>query len=321
MNITILGCGRWASFHAWYQAEILGNNVLVWGPDDKFYRELAATHKNAYVTLPDSINFTNDLEKAINFADYIIISISSQSMPECCKRIGALKPKGKTFVLCMKGIIDTSGERLSTVITREIDNSNKVNVWVGPGHPQELASGSSNIMIIAGSDAESVSDVAGKFKSKLIRLYEGEDLLGVEIGAAAKNVIGIMAGLLDGAGRTSLKGALMARGVYEVSHLIVAMGGDQLTAYGISHLGDYEATLFSKNSHNRMYGECLYKGEKMDSLAEGVATSKAIQLLAKKYNVEMPICRLCYEILYEGKSPDEGFFELFERNYAKEFRF
>jgi glycerol-3-phosphate dehydrogenase (NAD(P)+) len=321
MNVTILGCGRWASFHIWYQSTVLKNNVLVWGRDDKFFRDLSETRKNQYVELPKSVEFTTDLNAALAFADYIIISISAQAMPEMSKNIGKEKPKNKTFVLCMKGIIDSTGERLSSVLRKSVDKSNKIAVWVGPGHTQEITAGKPQIMIIVGETPEITHDVAEKFKSKLIRLYEGDDLLGAEIGAAAKNVIGIGAGILDGANLSSLKGALMARGVYEVARLVVAMGGKQLTAYGISHLGDYEATLFSQNSHNRMYGEKFFRGEKVECLAEGVATSVAIEKLSKKYKVEMPICHLIYQFLHKGHDMRNGLDELFERDNAKEFKF
>jgi len=321
MNVTILGCGRWASFHAWYQAEVLKNNVLVWGLEDETFKQISTTRRNEFITLPSSVEFTTDLKKAIDFAEYILIVISAQAMPEFSKRIGDLKPMGKTFVLCMKGIIHTTGERLSEVLLKNIGDSNKAAVWVGPGHTQEFAQGIPNVMLIASSDEKTTYRIVEKFKSKLVRLYRGEDLLGAEIGAAAKNVLGIMAGILDASGQYCLKGALMARGAFEVSNLIVAMGGQQLTAYGISHLGDYESTLFSKHSSNRNFGEMFYRGEKTEFLAEGVDTSKALNYLAKKYKVDMPICRLCYEILHKGKDMKSGMRELFERKDGKEFKF
>ena len=112
------------------------------------------------------------------------------------------------------------------------------------------------------------------FSSDLIRLYKGHDLVGTELGAAAKNVIGIAAGMLDGRGLSSMKGALMARGAREVARLIHAMGGSELSAYGLCHLGDYEATLFSVHSHNRRFGESFIRGQAFHELAEGVPTAK-----------------------------------------------
>lgn len=328
MKTTVLGCGRWASFHAWYQSAILKNDTLVWGrEDDCLYLDLEKHHKNGYLELPKSVCYTSDLQKALAFSDYIIISISSQGMANLSEAIEKCAPKNKTFTLCMKGIENKSGTRLSQILKNKIDKSNSICVWVGPGHVQDFLSGQPNVMIIDGENEAAVSAVVEKFKSDLIKLYKGDDLIGTEIGAAAKNVIGLAAGMLDGAQMSSLKGALMARGVYEVSQLIVALGGKQLTAYGISHLGDFEATLFSQNSHNRKYGEEFIKSKihhrmmKIDGLAEGVETVKALMLLSKKHGVEMPISTLVYKVIHEDKDAEEGLRELFMRSHSKEFRF
>jgi len=327
MKMTILGCGRWASFHAWYQAEILKNEVLIWGrAEDSIYDELKKFRKNNYLTLPDTVKLTDNLKSALDSAQHIIISISSQGLGDLTAAVKKHRPKDKIFILCMKGIDHKSGMRLSQILRSGIDGSNKICVWVGPGHVQDFLSGQPNIMLIDGDDETTTADVINSFRSELIKLYQGNDLIGSEIGAAAKNVIGIAAGMLDGASMSSLKGALMARGVYEVSMLIKAMGGRQLTAYGLSHLGDFEATLFSQNSHNRKYGEEFIKSNvkhrlmHTEGLAEGVETSKALMILSERYKVEMPICRLVYEILHESKDPKQGLNELFSRTYKNEFR-
>ena len=157
------------------------------------------------------------------------------------------------------------------------------------------------------------------FSSELIRFYIGADLIGSEVGAAAKNVVGIAAGMLDGLGYGCLKGALMSRGTHEVGKLIKAMGGNERSAYGLCHLGDYEATLFSKFSQNRMFGETFVKGESYTKLAEGVATSRAMVQLAEKYNVEMPIVSSVNDILTHKISVDEQLAALFLRSIKEEF--
>lgn len=173
---------------------------------------------------------------------------------------------------------------------------------------------------VVNSDNEDVKQkLVNEFSSELIRFYIGTDLIGSEIGAAAKNVIGIAAGMLDGIGYTSLKGALMARAPREISRLIDAMGGNGLSAYGLCHLGDYEATLFSPWSHNRRYGESYSKGEKFEKLAEGVMTSKALYKLSLKYDVEMPITTAIYNILFENKEFKTELSKLFERSVKQEF--
>ncbi|HKL99769.1 MAG TPA: NAD(P)H-dependent glycerol-3-phosphate dehydrogenase, partial [Mobilitalea sp.] len=153
----------------------------------------------------------------------------------------------------------------------------------------------------------------------LIRFYYGEDLLGNEIGAAAKNVIGIAAGMLDGLKLTSLKGALMSRGTREIARLIKAMGGNELSAYGLCHLGDYEATVFSEFSHNRRYGEMLVKGEEYTELAEGYYTVAALLGLSKRFQVDLPICNAIYEVLYNKQDAVTALEQLFLRSLKKEF--
>ncbi len=176
-----------------------------------------------------------------------------------------------------------------------------------------------NCMVVDSDDKNVTSDVVNKFSKDLIRLYIGDDIIGTEIGAAAKNVVGIAAGLLDGANLSSLKGALMARGAREVARLIRAMGGNELSAYGLSHLGDYEATLFSLHSQNRMFGEALITNKGYTKLAEGASTVKALMKLSEKYNVDMPISKVVYDIIYNNKNPQEALNELFKRDVKEEF--
>ena len=192
-------------------------------------------------------------------------------------------------------------------------------VWLGPGHVQEYVRGIPNCMVIDSEDYKIKEQLIKELSSDLIRFYYGEDLIGNEIGAATKNVIGIAAGMLDGLGYTALKGALISRGTREVSRLIEVMGGKAVSAYGLCHLGDYEATVFSKYSHNRIYGEDYVLGKEASKLAEGVETVKAVYLLAKKHNIEMPICETVYSILYENAEPKKKLFGLFERSLKKEF--
>ena len=148
--------------------------------------------------------------------------------------------------------------------------------------------------------------LAKTLRSDLIRFYQGQDIIGSEIGAAAKNVMGIAAGLLDGFNFATLKGGLMARGAREISRLIKACGGNEFSAYGLCHLGDYEATLFSKFSHNRMWGEMFAKGEKFEKLAEGVATSSALLHIANQVNVDLPITQTVYDMIHGNISKDEA---------------
>lgn len=320
MKISVLGCGRWGSCIAWYLDKI-GHDVISCGLETA--PELIAlrdTHKNDYLTYPESIEVTSDLEKAVSHAETIIISISSQYLRSYMNDIAKYPLEGKTIVLCMKGVEVDTGCRLSEVVSSFVDkDKTPVAVWVGPGHPQDYVKGIPNCMVIDSDNEDVKQKLVNEFSSELIRFYIGTDLIGSEIGAAAKNVIGIAAGMLDGIGYTSLKGALMTRAPREISRLIDAMGGNGLSAYGLCHLGDYEATLFSPWSHNRRYGESYSKGEKFDKLAEGVMTSKALYKLSLKYDVEMPITTAVYNILFENKEFKTELSKLFERSVKQEF--
>lgn len=317
MNISVLGCGRWASFLAWY-FDRNGHNVMVWGREgSKNYELLSTVRQNEYVKLSEKVMFTNSLDKALAHSNRIIISISAQGLRDLMSKIKEHDYHGKTFVLCMKGLEETTGKRLSEIVKEYLDAN--VAVWVGPGHAQDFTKGIPNCMVIDSDDHELTKKLVEEFDSDLIRFYYGKDMIGNEVGAATKNVIGLAAGMLDGLGYTSLKGALMARGTREISRLIEAMGGEAMTVYGLCHLGDYQATLFSEHSHNRRFGEMFVKGEIYDQLAEGVSTLKAVRVLCEKYNVELSINDAVYSIIIEGKSPEDVLENLFLRSIKSEF--
>ena len=329
MKISVLGCGRWGSFIAWYQSAIKGNDVINWGPEgESSYEVLKNTGRNEYVELDGRIKLTCDLEYALMASDIIIISISSQGLRGFMQKIMRYPVRDKVFVLCMKGIEESTGKRLSEVLTESGVSPEKIAVWVGPGHIQAFVQGIPNCMVIDSSNEQLKRGLADSFKSNLIRFYYGNDLIGTEIGAAAKNVMGIAAGVLDGSGYVSLKGPLMARGAYEVGSLIKAMGGNFMSAYGLAHLGDYETTLFSEYSHNRRYGEMMAKGQKFEKLAEGVMTAKAMKKLGEKYGVELPITEAVYEACFLSHAFESGdgarecmniILKLFDRATKSEF--
>ncbi len=319
MKISVLGCGRWGSFIGWYLVNN-GHDVIQWGTEGHHsFDVLKNTGRNEYVNLDSRIKLTSNLEFALSESEIIIISISAQSLRSFVEQIVKFDVKDKKFILCMKGIEVETGKRLSEVVCDcGIDASN-VAVWVGPGHIQAFVKGYPNCMVIDSTNKDLVKFLADNLRGELIRFYYGDDVIGSEIGAAAKNVMGIAAGMLDGGGYTTLKGPLMARGAREIARLIKAMGGNELSAYGLCHLGDYETTLFSEYSHNRKFGEMFVKKEPFTKLAEGVSTAKALKLLGEKYQVDLPIVNAVYSIIYENEEPMKVFLNLFSRSTRKEF--
>lgn len=319
MNISVLGCGRWASFIAWYLTKT-GHDTVIWGrPSSKNFIRLSETRANDYLTLDDRTCLNSDLGEAVAHAELIVISIESQQLRDLAQRLKDYPIADKTIILCMKGIEEATCMRLTEVIADVLGPDQKTAVWLGPGHVEEFVKGHPSCMVIDSADTAVRDGLVEAFSSKLIRFYYGTDIIGSEIGAAAKNVIGIAAGMLDGLEFSSLKGALMARGVREVSRLIVAMGGKELTAYGLTHLGDYEATVFSQHSRNRKYGECFIKNEPFTFMAEGVSNAAAFRKLMRGHGVEMPICASVYSMLYEKADPHAVLENMFMRSLKDEF--
>lgn len=318
MKISIIGCGRWGSLITWYLDKI-GQDVTLYGrKESRHMQRFMSERRNDLLAFPESVGLTNDLS-CVKDADVIVISINSQGLQGLMDELKQYELKDKIFILCMKGIEITTGRRLTQIVCDNMDDSNKVAVWLGPGHVQEFYQGIPNCMVIDSEDDETKKMLVDSFSSNLIRFYYGKDLIGNEIGAAAKNVIGIAAGVLDGMELSSLKGALMSRGTREIARLIKAMGGNELSAYGLCHLGDYEATVFSKYSHNRQFGESFVKGEEYTNLAEGYYTVKALVNLAEQYDVELPICKAVYDMLYNKVSAKEVIDNLFLRTLKPEF--
>lgn len=317
MQLSVIGPGRWGSFIAWY-LDKSGHNVLLYGRESSVnMREFIKSRTNGLVTLPASLTLSTSLSDA-SASDTIVISISAQRLRDLLTQLREYPMANKTLVLCMKGLESSSGMRLSELCSEYLPNTSTA-VWLGPGHVQEFTSGIPNCMVIDSLDENVKHRLVNEFSSELIRFYYGQDLLGNEIGAAAKNVIGIAAGILDGLGLSTLKGALISRGAREIGRLIAKMGGHEISAYGLCHLGDYGATVFSQYSHNRMYGEAFAKGEPYEKLAEGVETTVALMKLSATYGEELPICSAVYSTLYDNIAPEEAIGALFSRSLKKEF--
>ncbi len=318
MKISVIGCGRWGSFIAWY-LDRKGHKVSLYGrKTSKNMSRFMETRTNGLITLPETIKLETEMDKTLD-AEVIIISVNAQGLRALMEEIKPHEIKDRIFVLCMKGMEISSGKRLTEVMEEFIPVSSKVAVWLGPGHVQEFHKGIPNCMVIDSKSEEVKEKLIEAFSSDLIRFYYGNDLTGNEIGGATKNIIGIAAGMLDGLYLSSLKGALMSRGTREISRLIEAMGGNVLSAYGLCHLGDYEATVFSSFSHNRMFGETFVRGESYGDLAEGYYTVAAIMKISESLGVDLPICRAVYDVLYQGKNPKETLDALFIRSLKEEF--
>lgn len=320
-RISLIGCGRWGTFLGWYAANYKGFDVDMYDiPTSPNFIELRDTRKNAYLSLSDNMYLTDKLADVLK-NDLIIISIGCQYFRGLCKELSAYDLNGKMFLLAMKGLEEPSATTMLDIMRQEIKQDIHIGTLGGPGHVQDYMKKVPSCAVID-SDEETTKDFLIKtFSSELIRFYYGADLIGNQIGAALKNVIGIAAGILDGLEWYGLKGALMARAPVEVGRFIKYFGGNPHTAYGLSHLGDYEATLFSKHSHNRTFGERFARGEDFGKLAEGVATLKAVKYIADEKGIDMPICQALYSVVYEGADIQSTIRGMFGRDLKQEFDF
>lgn len=318
-QLSVIGCGRWGTFLGWYAANYCVDSVKLYDlPASPNFIELKETRKNAYLSLSDNMILTPEIGEVLE-NKFIIISIGCQHLSSLARQLNRFDLTGKYFLLAMKGLEEPSARILVDVFKSEINQDIHIACLGGPGHVQDYMKKVPSCAVIDSYEEETKKAWIELLQSDLIRFYYGNDVIGNQIGAALKNVIGIAAGILDGLEWYGLKGALMARAPVEVGRLIKHFGGDPFTAYGLAHLGDYEATLFSKHSHNRMYGEMFAKGERFGKLAEGVATLKAVKSISDREGIDMPICQALFKVIYEDADIKATIKGLFERDLKKEF--
>ena len=319
-QMSVIGSGRWGTFLAWYAGNYCGfEKVFLYDlKDSPNFIELRDTRKNSFLTLSDNIEMTDDLNKIL-LNDFIIVSVGCQHLRGLAKQLNSYPIEGKTFLLANKGLEEGTGKTLEQIFSEEVTQKIHVAVLSGPGHVQDYIAKVPSAQVIDSFEQETQDFVIKTLSSDLIRFYYGSDMVGDQIGAALKNVIGIAAGILDGLGWYGLKGALMARAPIEVGRFIEHFGGKARSVYGLAHLGDYEATLFSPHSQNRKFGELFAKGEKFDRPAEGYPTLKAVKLLADKEHIDMPICQALYKAVYEQADIKKTIREMFERDLKNEF--
>lgn len=326
MKISILGTGRWASCIA-YCMDRNNYEVLMWerehnGVDSDLFK----TRKNQYVTLSKNVNFTHDIAKAINYGDVIVISILSQCLDNLMQRIKTVDGyQNKKYCIAMKGVEASTGRRLSEILIDGGIKRENIAVWVGPGHVQSITMGQPTNMIISAYNDRFAKNLVKSFeRNNVLDITYSEDIIGTEYGAAAKNVIGIAAGILEGSNLEQKKGPLMPASVKEIGKFIDALGGDPKTASGLSFLGDFQATLFDHNSKNLTFGRTLISKMTTDEKilnevvdvhsVEGIKTAEALLKVQKKYNervnnemqIKMPITTAVHEIVSGKIALDEA---------------
>lgn len=324
-KITVLGSGGWGLGLA-LSAAYNKHTLTVWTPFAQEAQMLCRDreHKKLLpgVVIPESIAITTDLQCA-NGSDMLILAVPSIAVRETAKKLKDIRCG--VIVNVAKGIERGTNLRLSQVLAEELPGR-RIVVLSGPSHAEEVARRIPTTVAVAGSDAEAARFVQAQMNSRFLRVYTNDDLIGVELGGALKNVIAVAAGFLDGAGLgDNTKAALITRGLAEMARLGKAMGGQEKTFMGLTGLGDLVVTCTSVHSRNHRFGDLVGRGVMVKEALEIVGTvegyfaAETAYTLAKAYGVSMPIISACYHVLYENGDVHASIEQLMCRNVGEEY--
>lgn len=318
-KVTVLGAGSWGTA----LAMVLANNehdCLLWSHRDDQATEITTNHTNKKylpeTILPTNLKATSDFQQAIQHANVIVIAVPTKAIREVCQNMLPYLAEKKLFVHVSKGIEPDSLKRISEMIAEELseDVTEAIVVLSGPSHAEEVVLKHPTTITVASENMVAAEKVQDLFMNKSFRVYTNDDVIGVEIGAALKNVIALAAGIVDGLGYgDNAKAALITRGLAEISRLGISLGAQPYTFSGLTGMGDLIVTCTSVHSRNWRAGNMLGKGatlntvlEEMGMVVEGVRTTKAAYQLATKQQVDMPITKALYSVLFEQVNPKEA---------------
>lgn len=322
-KIGVIGAGSWGTALAWLLANN-GHEVTLWSVMEDEVKMLNEKREHISklpgVKLQDTISITTDLEAAMKGKDVLVLAVPSPFTRSTSRMMQPFAAEGQLIVNVAKGVEETTLMTLSEIIEEEIPQA-CVAVLSGPSHAEEVGKGLPTTCVIGAKDRETAEYLQEIFMSPVFRVYTSPDILGIELGAALKNVIALAAGVADGLGYgDNTKAALITRGIAEISRLGIAMGARAETFFGLSGIGDLIVTCASVHSRNRKAGYLMGQGytmkEAMDEVkmvVEGVYSAKAALSLSEKYHVEMPIIVEVNKVLFEDKKAADAVNELMQR--------
>ena len=325
-NVTVLGAGSWGTALAIVLAEN-GHNTFLWTHREDQAAEINNSHTNKQylptTVLPTNLRATASLEEAVAHAKTIVVAVPTKAIREVCSNVANLLNETKLFVHVSKGIEPDTLLRISELMKESIDPQyiEEIVVLSGPSHAEEVVLQHPTTVSATCASIKAAEKVQDLFMSNYFRVYTNDDVIGVEIGGALKNVIALAAGITDGLDYgDNAKAALITRGLAEITRLGVKMGGKPFTFAGLTGMGDLIVTCTSVHSRNWRAGNMLGKGlklqevlDQMGMVVEGVRTTKAAYQLAQKYDVSMPITTALYEVLFTDKAPKQAVDELMIR--------
>lgn len=313
-KVTIIGSGAMATACSILLSEHAGQQVALWVRKPRQAEEIAETRENRRllpgVKIPDAVQVTADVEEAVRDAAFLVVAIPTKFLREALGSLADRLTADRPVVSVVKGLEVDTFLRPSEIIG-EVLGSRAVVALGGPSHAEEIARRLPASVVAASGDVALARDVQEMFNTDRFRVYTNQDMIGVELAGALKNIIAIAAGICDGLGYgDNAKSALMTRGIVEMTRFGVALGAERSTFFGLAGMGDLITTCISPYGRNRMVGERLGKGESlqqvldgMDAVAEGVTTTKSVNDLAEQKGIDMPITAEVYRVLFEGKSP------------------
>ncbi|MCA8988919.1 MAG: NAD(P)-dependent glycerol-3-phosphate dehydrogenase [Planctomycetaceae bacterium] len=328
-KIAVIGGGGMATACAILMKENPGQDVSIWMRSPELADEIQQTRENARllpgVRIPEGIDVTGDIERAVAGADYLLIAIPSAFLRGTLEKLAPFLTQNRPAISVVKGLEPETHQRPSEIITDTLGTRSVIAVG-GPSHAEEISRRLPATVVAACGDLALAKRVQGMLGTDRFRVYANVDLIGVEIAGAVKNVIAIAAGICDGLGfGDNAKSALMTRGIVEMARFGAEFGAEPTTFSGLAGIGDLITTCVSPFGRNRQVGERLGKGESLDdildsmaSVAEGVNTTQAVIEIAEQNDIEMPISREVHAVLFEGKSPLEATEALMNRPFKLE---
>ena len=326
-TIFIAGSGSWGTALAISLASA-GNHIKLWSRNTDFTEELKSTRENKKylpgITIPENVNFTDNISECADF-DIIIIATPSHTVRSVSRSMSEFVKPGQIIVSVSKGFGAEKHLRLTEVIKEEIPAAN-VLVMSGPSHAEEVSRLLPTTNVVAGEDLATTKFVQKAFNTPYFRIYRSDDVIGVELGGALKNVIAVAAGVCDGIGYgDNTKAALITRGIVEITRLGVAMGAKFETFSGLSGIGDLIVTCARMHSRNRRAGILIGQGmnvkdaeREIGMVVEGLKAAKAVHYISEKYGVEMPISNEVYRVVFENCDVNEAITELMSRKLKPE---
>ena len=322
MKVAVIGDGGWGTALAMV-LDRNGHDTTVWGPFPDYLEAIKASGENTTylpgVKIPPSIQWTSDHEAAVKDAGLVVLVVPSRFYKPVVEAFSSFIPEDALVVSATKGLDETTHERMSEVAEKILHH--EVAVLSGPSHAEEVARGVPCAVAIASRDHSIAVQIQELFLNDTFRVYTLEDVVGVELGGALKNVIAVAAGISDGMGfGDNSKAALMTRGIAEITRLGTALGANPETFMGLSGIGDLMVTCMSRHSRNRGVGERLGKGETLEDImagmkmvVEGVWNCQAAKELADEHGIDVPITEEVNAVVHEGKDPRRAVLDLMSR--------